>query len=112
MYADGCAVTGSLYAIASSFSPVTFAESTVGAWPSMTSRWNGAAVPAALPDPSKICARFMGRVAMAFAAASAPPNERTCEDVPLPDATVTARVPPGDSTTSEYACAPAETGSV
>ena len=105
VYADACAVTGSLYAIASSFSPVTLADRTVGAWPSSTCCRNVVDRPAALPYASVSCVWSTVRSAESSAAACAPPNVSTCTvPVPFPENRLGApRSPPRSSTRPTYA---------
>ena len=98
-------MTGSLYAIVSSFSPVTFDESTVGAWPSSTCCRNVVDCPAALPYASVSCVWFTVSSAKSFAAACAPPNVSTCTvPVPFPENRLgRPRSPPRSSTRPAYA---------
>ena len=104
-------LTGSSKVTRMVVSEMALAPSMRGAWTSTRGCEANVSVPSALPYASNSAVWLTVRRPSAFVA-SAPPNERTCEAVPLPDTPVIGRVPPGDSTTFGYACAPAPTGSV
>ena len=104
-------LTGSSKVTRMVLSEVALASSMRGAWASTRRCEADVSAPSALPYASSSAVWLTVRRPSAFVA-SAPPNERTCEAVPLPDTPVIGRVSPGDSTTFGYACAPAPTGSV